>query len=304
MKKETVKSAINVAAVLLVPLINERHRIKQHPEVQKMSDYSSKAFDNTKHVAIKTKDKTVHATHKVTSAVSTVKNTTVDTAQFVNRKAHETKKKHDYNQQMKQHHKQEKLEQKEEKQLQKEMNKLDHQLSKNIERRIKEEDKAVNEREKALKQEMKQYKNYAVDQSAKEQKFAPAQPKKLTRKDQKAIHQLAKKLEQSIEARHAAEEKANNANRKAMIKEMKQYKNYKIKTPGQKRSIFGLKRDKLNVQNDRVHQAFTPNDTISAKVSAPTQKANSKTVEVEENYDNAKTFELHRQLMAEHIAKR
>ncbi|MFB9859542.1 hypothetical protein ACFPFV_03630 [Salinicoccus siamensis] len=57
---ENVKKAVTLLPVILVPLLNERKRIKQHPDVQKLEEKSSHAY----HAA---KDKS-------TNALSTVKN--------------------------------------------------------------------------------------------------------------------------------------------------------------------------------------------------------------------------------------
>jgi len=51
MDKRKIQTAINVAAVILVPLINERKRIKDHEDVQKFSAVSKEAFNKTKHAA-------------------------------------------------------------------------------------------------------------------------------------------------------------------------------------------------------------------------------------------------------------
>ncbi len=41
-KKKVIKFMINVLPIVLVPLIVERKRIKQHPDVQKVTDPTSK----------------------------------------------------------------------------------------------------------------------------------------------------------------------------------------------------------------------------------------------------------------------
>lgn len=313
MKKDTVKSAINLAAVILVPLISERDRIKDHEEVQKAKDLSLKAFDTTKRVTIKTKDNAINTSQKVVSTANAVKNTTMNTAQFVSQKAQVTKKKHNYNQQMKQHIKQEKFEQKQEKNLQKEISKLDSNLSKNMESRTQAENKSLQARQKAMIKEMKQYKNYEAKASKNTEAihFAPAKPKKIHRRDQKAINQLAKKLTATMEARHAEENKLMQSQQKAMQKEMKQYKNYKFKAPKQKRSLFGFKKKQADVSTESIDTQLT--DTTTAPIASvasvtptlqPTEKAKSSTLKVEDTYDNAKIFEQHRKMMAEHIEKR
>ncbi|MFC6292134.1 hypothetical protein BHU61_01065 [Macrococcus epidermidis] len=310
MKKETIKSVINVAALILVPLYNERHRIKDHEEVQKATALSLKVMDTTKEVGVKTKDKVVHTSHNVAKAAHTVKSATAGTAQFVSQKAQDSKKKHQYNQQMNLYKTNEKLAQKNEKKLQKEMNKLDKNLSKHIEDRRNEEDKNINARQKELKKEMKQYKNYEAKLPEENINFSPVQVKKVNHKDQKAINHLAKKLEATMNTRHAEEDKIIKAQQSAMIKEMKKYKNHKFNTPKQKRSLFNFNqnvsnsREETNASNkiQSLSQPFVKNTNVSA---TPQQEKTQKTaVKAEENYDNAQLFEKHRQLMAQQIDNR
>lgn len=312
MKKETIKSVVNVAALILVPLYNERHRIKDHEEVQKATALSLKAMDTTKEVGVKTKDKVVHTSHNVAKAAHTVKSATVGTAQFVSQKAQDSKKKYQYNQQMNLYKKNEKLAQKNEKKLQKEINKLDKNLSKHIEDRRNEEDKNINARQKELKIEMKQYKNYEAKLPEENINFAPVQVKKVNRKDQKAINQLAKKLEATMNTRHAEEDKIIKAQQSAMIKEMKKYKNYKFKTPKQKRSLFNFSKtvsnsnEEANASNNiqTLSQPSANTQNVSASATPQKEKTQKTAVKAEENYDNAQLFEKHRQLMAQQIDNR
>ena len=46
-KKKVIKFMINVLPIVLVPLIVERKRIKEHPDVQKVTDTTSKATSKT-----------------------------------------------------------------------------------------------------------------------------------------------------------------------------------------------------------------------------------------------------------------
>ncbi|MEW2720940.1 hypothetical protein AB0993_00840 [Staphylococcus aureus] len=46
-KKKVIKFMINVLPIVLVPLIFERKRIKQHPDVQKVTDATSKVASKT-----------------------------------------------------------------------------------------------------------------------------------------------------------------------------------------------------------------------------------------------------------------
>lgn len=46
-KKKVIKFMINVLPIVLVPLIVERKRIKQHPDVQKVTDATSKVLQQS-----------------------------------------------------------------------------------------------------------------------------------------------------------------------------------------------------------------------------------------------------------------
>lgn len=61
---EKVKKAVTLLPVILVPLLNERKRIKQHPDVQKLEEKSSHAY----HAA---KDKSANALDTVKNAGTT-----------------------------------------------------------------------------------------------------------------------------------------------------------------------------------------------------------------------------------------
>lgn len=299
MKKDTVRTAINVAAVILVPLISERNRIKDHEEVKKAKAFSLKAYDKTSQITKAAKDKTIHATEKAVHSANTVKNSTVNTAQFINDKVQTKKKQHDYNQQMNAHIKQERKEKKAVKDLEKSVTTLDNNLSKNIEKRRNEERKLLKSRQKSMISEMKEFKDYEA-KAQKDIVFNPQQPKKLNRRDQKAIQKLQRNLDQTIAARHKIEDKRIEENQQRLIKEMKKYRNYKIKTPKQKSSFFGF-----NKKQSQLAQNNNINHSIVHSPSAPeTQKANSTALKDEIHYNNAPTFEQHRKQMAEHIARR
>ena len=42
-KKKLIKTLINVLPIVIVPLVTERKRIKEHPDVQKVTNATSKA---------------------------------------------------------------------------------------------------------------------------------------------------------------------------------------------------------------------------------------------------------------------
>ncbi|MCE4955909.1 hypothetical protein [Macrococcoides caseolyticum] len=293
MKKETVKSAINIAALILVPLINERHRIKDHDEVKKATDFSLKAFDYTKQKAAQTKDIAVRTTDHVVNTAHFVKDSTIGSTQFINQKAVDSKKKYRYNKQMKQHIKQEKLEEKEAHKTQKQIEKMDKQLSKNIASREQIEAKEAQSRKRSMKKEMKYYDKHQEINNHSSNNI------KFNRKDKKAINQLNQRLENAIKERHAYEYKSRDAVQKSMIKEMKRYKNYKIKTPKQ-RSFFGRKQ-KVDTVPTMTNSVYTNTEFNQKK---DIQKSKVHATHVEDNYDNAQRFEQHRKMMANHIAKR
>lgn len=299
MKKDTVRTAINVAAVILVPLISERDRIKDHEEIKKAKALSLKAYDKTLQISKAAKDKTIYATEKAVHSANAVKNSTVNTAQFVNEKVQTKKKQHNYNQQMKAHIKQERKEKKVEKHIEKSVTTLDNNLSKNIEKRRNEERKLLKSRQKSMISEMKQFKDYEA-KAQKDVAFDPQQPKKLNRRDHKAIQKLQRNLDQTIAARHKIEEKRIEENQQRMIKEMKKYSKYKIKTPKQKSSFFGLN----NKQSQTTQNNNLNHSGIYSPSTPETKKANSTALKDENHYNNAPTFEQHRKQMAEHIARR
>lgn len=211
MDKNKIKSAVNVAAVILVPLINERHKIKNQREVQQLTDLTVKAYDVTK-------DKSKIAAKKASHASSTVKSGVVTTSSFIVGKYKEEKKARNYKKQMQPFIKEAKME------------------------------------------------------------------KKLKKQEQKNIKKMQDALNKSTEERAEYEEKLRNENEKRRIKEMKQYENYKIKSPKQKKSLFSFIKPQSIVKEDIIyHNTQIHND---------------------EDFSNAQLYEQHRKQMAEKIAKR
>lgn len=271
MDKNKIKSAVNIAAVILVPLINERHKLKDQKEVQQLTGLSVKAYDVTK-------DKTVTTARKAKSASTTIKKGVVTTSSFIAGKYKDEKKALHYKKQMKPFVQQAKEEKKQEKAEQKQISKLNQTLSKSIESRRRDEEKNEKTREKRLIKEMK---------LAEKGKFSTTQPasRKYDKKVKKEINQLDKKLNKSIDERNKAELKQKEENEKLRIKELKKYKNYKVKTPKQRRSLFGFKKRQLT-------QAHSPNNYHNAHIHN------------DEDFSNAQLFEQHRKQMAEKIARR
>ena len=46
-QKKLIKTLINVLPIVIVPLVTERKRIKEHPDVQKVTNATSKATSKT-----------------------------------------------------------------------------------------------------------------------------------------------------------------------------------------------------------------------------------------------------------------
>ncbi|AKG73162.1 hypothetical protein [Salinicoccus halodurans] len=65
---DKVRMAVTLLPVLLVPLFNERNRIKEHPDMQKLGSASATAYSTAK-------DKGTHAAHAVRNAGATTYNT-------------------------------------------------------------------------------------------------------------------------------------------------------------------------------------------------------------------------------------
>ena len=138
---DKIKTAINVGAVVLVPLINERQKIKETKEFKKAKNVSVNALYTTKDVTVDTSKKIAHA------AVKT-KDGAVATGQFAKQTALTLKEKNE-----------ERSEKKQEKKKEKEVEKLSKTLEKNINVRQKEEEKLAKKQEKELKKQLKEAQN-------------------------------------------------------------------------------------------------------------------------------------------------
>ena len=149
-KKQLIKTIITVAPVFLVPLIVERKRIKDHPDVKKASDATVSA---SKTVA----DKSVQFKDTVVEKSSHAKEYVVD-------KKHDMDQKRELKRIAKEHDPAyiEKKGEKLEKENRKEIQKLDKILQKNIDKRHKEEDKVRAKDKKARLSEFKKYKDYVA----------------------------------------------------------------------------------------------------------------------------------------------
>jgi len=149
-KKQLIKTIITVAPVFLVPLIVERKRIKDHPDVKKASDATVSA---SKTVA----DKSVHLKDNVVEKSSNAKAYVVDKKHNMDQKR-ELKRIAKENDPAYIEKKGEKLE----KDNRKDVNKLSKLLQKNIDKRHKEEEKVQEKNKKARLSEFKKYKDYVA----------------------------------------------------------------------------------------------------------------------------------------------
>lgn len=152
-KKKLIKTAINVLPIIIVPLVVERKKIKEHPDVKKATDATSRAASKT------------------TSAIS---NKSSDVKAYVGDKKQEFDNKRELKKFAKENDPAyiEKKGEKLAKQNRKEAEKMDKKLQKNIEKRHKEEDKLRDEAEKARKKEFKKYKDYTAKSVVKQNKEA------------------------------------------------------------------------------------------------------------------------------------
>ncbi|HHO1135369.1 TPA: hypothetical protein ACRT89_001368, partial [Staphylococcus aureus] len=157
-KKKVIKFMINVLPIVLVPLIVERKRIKQHPDVQKVTDATSKVASKT------------------SAAIS---NTASDVKEYVGDKKQDFENKRELKKFAREHDPAyiEKKGEKLAKQNRKDADKMNKILQKNIEKRHKEEQKA---REKNEIQRIKDMKN-----SQKYEEKAGLTPNKLDEKTEK-----------------------------------------------------------------------------------------------------------------------
>lgn len=169
-KKKVIKFMINVLPIVLVPLIVERKRIKQHPDVQKVTDATSKVASKT------------------SAAIS---NTASDVKEYVGDKKQDFENKRELKKFAREHDPAyiekkgeekagltpNKLDEKTEKKgdklaekNRKEIAKMNKKLQKNIEKRHKEEQKRQQEADKARIKSFKKYKDYVAKSASQQNK--------------------------------------------------------------------------------------------------------------------------------------
>lgn len=150
-KKKVIKFMINVLPIVLVPLIVERKRIKQHPDVQKVTDATSKVASKT------------------SAAIS---NTASDVKEYVGDKKQDFENKRELKKFAREHDPAyiEKKGEKLAKQNRKDADKMNKILQKNIEKRHKEEQKRQQEADKARIKSFKKYKDYVAKSASQQNK--------------------------------------------------------------------------------------------------------------------------------------
>ncbi|PNZ56697.1 hypothetical protein CD110_13370 [Staphylococcus casei] len=149
-KKQLIKTIITVLPVFLVPLIVERKRIKDHPDVKKATDATVSASKTVANKSVQFKDSVVEKSSHAKDYVADKKHN-VDQKRELKRiaKAYDPA----YI---------EKKGERLEKENRKDIKKLDKLLQKNIDKRHKEEDKAQEKNKKNRLSEFKKYKDYVA----------------------------------------------------------------------------------------------------------------------------------------------
>lgn len=216
-KKKVIKFMINVLPIVLVPLIVERKRIKQHPDVQKVTDATSKVASKT------------------SAAIS---NTASDLKEYVGDKKQDFENKRELKKFAREHDPAyiEKKGEKLAKQNRKDADKMNKILQKNIEKRHKEEQKAREKNEIQRIKDMKKTQKYEEKAGLTPNKLDEKTEKKgdkLAEKNRKEIAKMNKKLQKNIEKRHKEEQKRQQEADKARIKSFKKYKDYVAKSASQ-----------------------------------------------------------------------
>ena len=246
---KTIKTIINVLPIFIVPLITERQKFKEHPDVKKVTGVTvstSKFVANkTSHAAHQIKTTAGHVTHSVTSNTSQVKD------HFATKK-----RRHDYNKAMKKEAEAQRYRREEnirargeilEEENRKEINKLNKKLQKAINQRHKEEDKALKKRQKDMVKNMDKMQKYEekvghVPGNNDANDFDLASPSNENEKVLQGHHQqseilnegqrlekdnkantqkLNKKLQKNIAKRRKEEEKQQRKNEKIRKKQLR-----------------------------------------------------------------------------------
>ncbi|MBU0436887.1 hypothetical protein CW746_00505 [Staphylococcus succinus] len=220
-KKQLIKTIITVLPVFLVPLIVERKRIKDHPDVKKATDATVSASKTVANKSVQFKDSVVEKSSYAKDYVADKKHN-VDQKRELKRiaKAYDPA----YI---------EKKGEKLEKENRKEAAKLDKILQKNINKRHKEEEKVRQDNKKQRIKDMKKANKHMEKVGLTPGKLDDATEKKgekLEKENRKDIKKLDKLLQKNIDKRHKEEEKAQEKNKKNRLSEFKKYKDYVAKS--------------------------------------------------------------------------
>ncbi|KAA1042399.1 hypothetical protein ERX35_000520 [Macrococcus equipercicus] len=141
---QKIKTAVNVGAIVLVPLITERHRLTHNKDYIRMRNRTMHTLSTTKDLAAMTIDKTTATGRKLSDKAGSAKDKTVRTAEFISHTTHQLQHKtaayqHDHAEKKKEHEDQ----------------KMIQTLSKEVERRHAQEEKALKQRQKEMKKALK-----------------------------------------------------------------------------------------------------------------------------------------------------
>ncbi|MBX8992864.1 hypothetical protein HCH16_02865 [Staphylococcus pettenkoferi] len=157
-KQKLIRTIVTVAPVFLVPLITERKRIKEHPDVKRAADATGRASKKVAHKSVDFKDAVVDKSG--------------DAKDYVVEKKHQYDQKRRLKQIAKQNDPKyiEKQEKKQEKKDRKEAHKLDKKLEKKAEKRRKQEAKVQKQNEKQRQKDLKK-----ADKHMKKAGFTPSE---------------------------------------------------------------------------------------------------------------------------------
>lgn len=148
-----IRMIVSVAPLILVPLIKERKKIKNHPDMEKLSENSALLYG-------KARDKVSSATDTVKDASTTVADKTKDTKDYISEKYSDSRKKHHYKKEMNDYEKKLK---KEEKLLKKYEDDIEKYRDKRLNDKVKELDTDLpTSKEKEKKMDVSQ-KNKKLD---------------------------------------------------------------------------------------------------------------------------------------------
>ncbi|KFE41735.1 hypothetical protein [Staphylococcus agnetis] len=244
---KTIKTIINVLPIFIVPLINERQKFKEHPEVKKVTDVTVNTSKTVAH-------KTTHAAHHVKSTAGRVSHAVVSNTGQLKENLATQKRRRDYNKAMKKEAEAQRYRRKEnvrargeelEAENRKEISKFNKKLQKHIDKRHKEETKEIEKRQKHMVKNLEKMQKYeekaghvpgdndANDfelaspanekafQGNKDRSKVMAEGDKLEQKNKVQTRKMNKKLQKNIEKRHKEEEKQAKKDQKLRQKQLK-----------------------------------------------------------------------------------